>query len=146
MTTWTGYRRLLRCLMDSFTTHCFKAEYQNKDNSFKQRIYRGRHQKRYSVIAITLCYVLELSHNASTLCRKVIASFSYRSGLIEIVISSYSYCSNLIAIIIASYTYRSKVTKSLLHLTTMPGFPPSWVDLTCITRLRAQDMGEVVLV
>jgi hypothetical protein len=33
-----------------------------------------------SVIAITLRYVLELSHNASTLWRKVIASFRYRSG------------------------------------------------------------------
>ncbi len=67
-------------------------------------VYRGQHQKRYNVIAIILSYVLELSHNASTLKRKVIASFSYRSGLIKIVIASYSYRSSLIGIIISSNT------------------------------------------
>jgi hypothetical protein len=65
--------------------------------------------QRYS-IAITLCYIFVLSHNASTLWRKVIASFSYRFGLIEIVIASYSYRSSLKGIVIASYSYRSKVT------------------------------------
>jgi hypothetical protein len=40
-----------------------------------------------SVIAITLCYILELLHNASTLWRKVITSFSYCAGLIEIIIA-----------------------------------------------------------
>jgi hypothetical protein len=71
---------------------------------------RGRHRKRYSVIAITIRYIFALSHNDSTLWRKVIASFSYRFGLIEIVIASYSYRSSLIGIVIASYSYRSKVT------------------------------------
>jgi hypothetical protein len=54
-------------------------------------ISRGRHQKRYSIIAIILRYVFALSHNASTLRRNVIASYSYRSRLIEIVIASYIY-------------------------------------------------------
>ncbi len=107
-------------------------------------ITRGQHQKRYCILVITLCYILELSHNAST--RKVIACLSYRSGLIEIDIDSHSYHSSLIGIIIASNSYRSKVTKLLLLLSTMPGFPPSRVDLTGNARLQAQDMGEVVLV
>jgi hypothetical protein len=62
---------------------------------------RGRHLKRYSVIAITLRYVFALSHNASTLKRKVIASYSYCSGLIEIGIAPYSYRSGLIGIVLA---------------------------------------------
>ncbi len=49
---------------------------------------RGRHQKRYSDNA-TLRFAL--SHTASTLRRKVSASYSYRSRLIEIVLASYSY-------------------------------------------------------
>jgi hypothetical protein len=47
---------------------------------------RGRHLKHYSVIVIKLSYVFALSHNASTLRRKVIASYSNHSRLIEIVI------------------------------------------------------------
>jgi hypothetical protein len=63
-----------------------------------------------------LCYVFSLWHNASTLRRKVIASYSYRSGLIEIVIASYNYRSGLIRTVIAAYSYRSKVIKALsLH-------------------------------
>ncbi len=38
----------------------------------------------------TLCFGV-IGYRSSTLCRKVIASFSYRSGLIDIVIASYSY-------------------------------------------------------
>jgi hypothetical protein len=90
---------------------------------------RGRQQKRYRVIAIMLRYVLELSHNASTLWRKVIASFSYHSGFIEIVVPSYSYRPSLIGIVIASSTYRSNVTKSLLLLTNTARFLSSGVDL-----------------
>jgi hypothetical protein len=98
-----------------------------------------------------LCYILELSHNASNLWRKVIASFSYRSGLIETLIASYSHrfyshSSSLIGIVFASYSYRSKVTKLLLLLTTTPGFPTCGVDLTSHACLQAQDTGEVVLV
>jgi hypothetical protein len=74
---------------------------------------RGRHQKRYSGIAITVCYFFALSHNASTLRSKVIASYSYRSGLIEIVIAFYSYCSGLIGIVIADNSYRSEVINVL---------------------------------
>ncbi len=44
---------------------------------------RGRHFKRYNVIAITLGYILSLSHNALTLCTNVIASISYCSRLSE---------------------------------------------------------------
>jgi hypothetical protein len=106
-------------------------------------IVRGRNQKRYSVIAIMLHYILELSHNASTL-GKVIASFSHRSGLIEIVIASFSYRSSLIGIII-SFSYRSKVTITVSLFTPSPGFSPSGVDLTGYAHLRAWDMGEVVL-
>jgi hypothetical protein len=63
-----------------------------------------------SVIAITLRYVFSLSHNPSTLRRKVVASFSYRSGLREIVIASYVYRSRIKRIVIAYNSYRSKVT------------------------------------
>jgi hypothetical protein len=63
--------------------------------------------------------------------RKVVASFSYRSWLIEIVIASNTYRSSQIGIVIASYSYRSKVTKSLLLLITKPGFPLSGMNLTC---------------
>jgi hypothetical protein len=66
-----------------------------------------------------LRYVLVLSHNVSTLWGKVIASFSYRSGLIGIIIVSCSYRSSLIGLVNASYSYRSKVTKSLLLLTVI---------------------------
>ncbi len=97
---------------------------------------RGRHQKRYSVIAITLRYDFALSHNASTLSRKVIASFSYRSGFREIVIAYYSYRSSLIVIVISSFSYRSKVTKSLSLITTTLRFLSSGVDLTGHTRLE----------
>jgi hypothetical protein len=68
-------------------------------------VVRGRHQKRYSVLAITLRYVFELLHNASTLRRQVIASYSYRSGLIEIIIASYRYPFDLTRIVIVSHSY-----------------------------------------
>jgi hypothetical protein len=71
---------------------------------------------------------------------------SYHSGLIEIDIDSHSYHSSLIGIIIASNSYGSNVTKLLSLLSATLGFPPSGVDLTGNARLRAQDMGEVVLV
>jgi hypothetical protein len=61
-----------------------------------------RHQKR-------LAHVFALSHNASTLKRKIIASYSYRSELEEIVIDFYSYRSGLIGIVIAYNSYRPKV-------------------------------------
>jgi hypothetical protein len=70
---------------------------------------RGRHQKLYSVIAITLRYIFALSHNASTLRRKVVASYCYRSGLIEIVIVSYSYRSGSVGIALAHNSYCFKV-------------------------------------
>ncbi len=55
---------------------------------------RGRHQQHF------------------TLWREVMASFRYRSGLIEIGIASYSYRPSLIGIVIASYNYHSKVNKN----------------------------------
>jgi hypothetical protein len=58
------------------------------------------------------------------------ASFRYRSGLIEIAIASFSYRPSLIGIIIASYNYHSKVKKSLSLLITATKFPSSGVDLT----------------
>jgi hypothetical protein len=64
-----------------------------------------------------LCYGFTLSHNASTLRRKVIASYNYRSGLIESPIASYSYHSDLIGIVIADNSYRSKVIKALSLVT-----------------------------
>ncbi len=77
---------------------------------------------------------------------KVIPSYSYGSGLIEIVIASFSYRSSLEGIDIASYSYCSKATKSLSFPTNTPGFPLSGVDLTGNACLQAQKMGEVVLV
>ncbi len=56
---------------------------------------RGRHHKRYSVIAITLCYVFALLHNALYLWRIVIAFDSYCFRLLAGVIASDSYCSEL---------------------------------------------------
>jgi hypothetical protein len=70
---------------------------------------RGRNLKLYSFIAITIRNLFALSHSVSTLKRKVIASYSYRSGLEEIAIASYSYFSGLIEIVIANYIYRSEV-------------------------------------
>jgi hypothetical protein len=57
---------------------------------------RGRHLKRYSVIAITLNYVFALSYNVLTLWRNVVASISYRSEHIGADITYDSYCSKLI--------------------------------------------------
>jgi hypothetical protein len=82
-------------------------------------IIRGRHQKRYSVVAITLPYVFAFSHNASTLRIKVIAFYSYRSVLMDIVIASYSYCSGLMRIAITSNSYCSKIIQSLSLLKVM---------------------------
>jgi hypothetical protein len=44
-----------------------------------------------SVIAITLRYIFALLHDASTRRRKVITSYSYWSGRVEIVIASQLY-------------------------------------------------------
>jgi hypothetical protein len=60
-----------------------------------------------TLIAITLRTILALSYNAVTLRRKVIASYSYCSELIEIFIASFSDHFGLIGIIIAAYSYRS---------------------------------------
>jgi hypothetical protein len=84
-----------------------------------------------ALLAITLRYILELSHKASTMRRKVIVSLRYRSGLIGIVIASYSYRSNLIGIVIASYSCCSKVTKLLSLLTTTPWISALWDGLNC---------------
>jgi hypothetical protein len=64
---------------------------------------------RYSVITITQRYIFA-SQNASSVWRELIAFYSYRSRLmeiVEIVIASYSYRSGLIENIIAFYSYRS---------------------------------------
>jgi hypothetical protein len=75
---------------------------------------RGRRQKRYIVVVITLRYVFSLSHNASALRRKVIAFYSYRSRFMETVIASYSYRSRLIGNVIAFYSYSSdNITKAI---------------------------------
>jgi hypothetical protein len=76
----------------------------------------GQHQKHYSVIAIRYITFFVLSHSASTLRRKVISSYSYRSGLIKIIIASYSHHSGLVDIGIADKSYRCNVIKALpLH-------------------------------
>jgi hypothetical protein len=67
MKLWHCYVELLYYCMHTYVTYI-----------------RGRHQKRYGD---KLHYVLELSHNASALWRKVVASYSYRSGFIEIDIT-----------------------------------------------------------
>jgi hypothetical protein len=51
---------------------------------------KGRRHERSNVIAIKLRYVYALSNNASTLWRKVIACYSYRSGPVYIVIATLS--------------------------------------------------------
>jgi hypothetical protein len=49
----------------------------------------------YSVIAITLCYIFALLHNALNLWRIIVASDSYRFRLFVGVIASNIYCSEL---------------------------------------------------
>ncbi len=56
---------------------------------------------------MTLRYIFLLSHNASTLWRKAITFYSYRSSLVEIVIASYIHRYVLIGNIIALYSYSS---------------------------------------
>jgi hypothetical protein len=64
-------------------------------------IYRGRHQKRYSVIAITLCYVFALLLNALYLWRIVIAlDFSLALSLLKVIALS------LQVSVVASIRYR----------------------------------------
>jgi hypothetical protein len=68
-----------------------------------------------TIIAITLHYIFALSHNASTLRRKVIAFYRYCSRLIETVIASYSNRSRRIGNIIAFYSYGSdNMTKAIM--------------------------------
>ncbi len=94
---------------------------------------RGRHQKLYKVIAITQCYVFALSHNASTLRRKVVASYCYRSGLIEIVIVSYSYRSGSVGIALAHNSYCFKVINyRFLHRSPL---------ITTATQARVRGIG-----
>ncbi len=57
--------------------------------------------KHCSGLGIMSRYVFSFSHNASILKRKVLASYSYRSGLIEIVVASYSNGSGLLGIVTA---------------------------------------------
>jgi hypothetical protein len=70
---------------------------------YRLKTVRGRHQKRYSDNAtLRFCVIAE----ASALRRIVIASCSYRSGIIEIINASHGYRSGLNGIVIASYSYR----------------------------------------
>ncbi len=48
---------------------------------------RGRHLKRYRVVAITQRYVFALSYDVLTLWRNVVASISYRSEHIGALIA-----------------------------------------------------------
>jgi hypothetical protein len=77
---------------------------------------RGRHHKRYSVIAITLRYIFALLHNALYLCRIVIASYSYRFRLSAGVIAYDSYRSELEVSVIASLRYRFELHTQALSL------------------------------
>ncbi len=99
---------------------------------------RGRHFKRYNVIAITLGYILSLSHNALTLCTNVIASISYRSRLsealsvlavidlslqISVIVSSISYCFAIIMYLLFTlshyFLYRSRRRFQILSQTIL---------------------------
>jgi hypothetical protein len=65
-------------------------------------------------IALTLQYIFALSHNASTLWRKIIAFHRYRSRLSETVIAFYSYCARLMGNVIPFHIYGSyKMTKAI---------------------------------
>ncbi len=57
---------------------------------------RGRHFKSFSIIAIRLYYDFALSHNAFILSRIVTTYKSHRSEHIRPVIASYSYRSGVI--------------------------------------------------
>ncbi len=63
--------------------------------------------KSYTITAITLHYILALSHNTLGLRRKVIASKSYRTGHKGAVIATCSYRSGNVLAIIASESYCS---------------------------------------
>ncbi len=84
----------------------------------------GRQLERYSVITTTLRYIFVLSHNASTLWRKTITFYSYRSWLVEIVIASYIHRYELIGNIIAlfSYLYVSMINKEITCNAVMFGW------------------------
>jgi hypothetical protein len=62
---------------------------------------------------------MKLLQNASALKRKVIASYYYISGLIEIFIVSNSYRSSLIGIAITTFSYRLKVTMGEVIVTAL---------------------------
>jgi hypothetical protein len=66
----------------------------------------------YSITAITLCYILVLSHNALGLCRKVIPYKSYRSQHIEFAIATYSYRSGNILTAVALKLFLCQQAKS----------------------------------
>ncbi len=69
----------------------------------------GRHQKRYSIIAITLHYDFALSHNAFILFKIVIASYSYRFDVID-----KSYCIYLL-LLLGKLAFQSKYNMILVY-------------------------------
>ncbi len=91
---------------------------------------RGRHHKRYSVIAITPRYVFALLHNALYLWRTVIASYSYRfrlsAGFIayEVIALSLRSALSLHVVIVLSYIpkrYRFQWSNGVNLAITLPG-------------------------
>jgi hypothetical protein len=95
--------------------------------------------------------VVELSYNASTLMTKVIACYSYCSGLLEVVIAYYSYRSSLKGSVVAPYSYRFKVTTALSLLIALlltgftliytPGFLPLVYESDWAAAIHACERG-----
>jgi hypothetical protein len=76
---------------------------------------KSRGKDCYSVVAITLGYILALSHNASKLEESYRFPFySYCSRLLETIIASYGFCSRLTGNVIAFQSYGSdNITKAI---------------------------------
>jgi hypothetical protein len=69
-----------------YSTLVFQIEHTNTSKEYSINIFRGRHHKRYSVIAITLRYIFALLHNALYLWRIVIAlDFSWALSLLIVI-------------------------------------------------------------
>jgi hypothetical protein len=93
----------------------------------------------YRAIATTLHYIFALSHNCSTLWRKVIAFYSYRSRFTETVIASYSYRSRLLGNFNAFFSYGSdNMTKAITRnaVTFWSNIADLWWDNNFVDKLN----------
>ncbi len=110
------------------------------------RVLWALRQKRYNVKAATLRYVFELSHNASTLSGKVIASDSYSSGLRNgYRFLTLSLWPNRIVIASCSYPAKVIISLSLFIVLLLTGFFSHFVNYTRIFPSGVNLTGDACL-